>query len=34
MTVPEELISRKIGELPKRLLKKLEIKLKKSLGIK
>lgn len=34
MTIPEELISRKIGELPKKLLRKLEIKLKRSLGIK
>ena len=34
MTVPEELISRKIGELPKNLLEKLEVKLKRSLGIK
>lgn len=34
MTIPEELISRKIGELPKKLLRKMEIKLKRSLGIK
>jgi mRNA-degrading endonuclease toxin of MazEF toxin-antitoxin module len=34
MTVPQDLISRKIGELPKNLLDKLEIKLKRSLGFK
>lgn len=33
MTIPEELISRKIGELPEKLLQKLEPKLKRSLGI-
>ena len=34
MTIPQELISRKIGELPKKIVQKLEIKLKRSLGIK
>jgi len=33
MTIPEELISRKIGEIPKKLLQKLETKLKRSIGI-
>ena len=33
MTIPEELISRKIGELPEKLLQKLETKVKRSLGI-
>jgi len=33
MTIPEELISGKIGELRKKLLQKLETKLKRSLGI-
>jgi len=33
MTIPEGLISRKIGELPEELLQRLESKLKRSLGI-
>ena len=33
MTVPEDLISRKIGELPKNLLEEVEIKLRRSLGV-
>ena len=33
MTVPEDLISRKIGELPGNILKEVELKLKKLLGI-
>jgi len=33
MTIPEELVSRKIGELPEKLLQKLEAKLKRSIGI-
>ena len=33
MTIPEELISRKIGKLPEKLLQKVETKLKRSIGI-
>ncbi len=33
MTIPEELITRKIGEFPEEALQKLQTKLKRSLGI-